>query len=123
MGDDAHYNGYTFTQRAVELIHAHASKGGDAPFFLYYALHNTHAPIEAPAKYVDLYNFSLEKRNHFDAMVSVVDSAVANVTQALKATGMWADTFFVWATDNGSPVDVGGSNEPLRGASVGGLIH
>ena len=53
-------------------------------FFLYFALHNTHSPIEAPARFVALYNFSLAKRNVFNAMVSVVDEAVENVTQALK---------------------------------------
>ena len=48
-------------------------------------------------------------------MVSVVDESVRNVTHALKAASMWDDTLFVWTTDNGSPVQVGGSNHPLRG--------
>ena len=42
-------------------------------------------PRVAPAEWVARYNFSLAKRNTFDAMVSVVDSTVANVTAALKA--------------------------------------
>ena len=53
----------------------------------YLALHNTHAPIEAPVEFSGLYHFDLEKRNTFDGMISVVDSAVANVTAALKANG------------------------------------
>ena len=163
-GDLEHYNAYTFTARAVELIHEHAaattasaasvasatssaSGGGSsssvdtthhsafatatatatatasppppprppAPFFLYFALHNTHGPIEAPRRFIDMYNFSLPLRNTFDAMVSVVDESVANVTRALRETGMWNNTLFVWATDNGSPVNVAGSNQPLRG--------
>jgi arylsulfatase A-like enzyme len=47
--------------------------------------------------------------------VSVVDEAVKNVTEAVKARGMWEHTLFVWTTDNGSPVQVGGSNHPLKG--------
>ena len=110
--DDAHYNGFAFADRAVQLIEQHDPA---TPFFLYYALHNTHSPIEAPAKYVALYNFSWKLRNVFDAMVSVVDDSVKNVTTALKAKGMWSTTLFIWATDNGTPVAVAGSNAPLRG--------
>lgn len=74
-------------------------------------------------------------------MVSVVDESVKNVTvvrlralqdsyavlrrawtpersdlllQALKHTGMWSSTVFVWTTDNGSPVQAGGSNHPRK---------
>jgi hypothetical protein len=44
-----------FTEHAVQLIEAHdVSK----PFFLYLALHNTHAPVEAPARFVNMYNGS-----------------------------------------------------------------
>merc|ERR1711879_616555 len=85
---------------------------------MYLALHNTHAPIEAPARFVSMYNFSADegkRKNVFFAMVSVVDETVKNVTAALKEKGMWNDTLLVWSTDNGSPVTVGGSNHPLRG--------
>jgi arylsulfatase A-like enzyme len=110
--DDTRYNGYTFTERAVDLIQAHNTS---TPFFLYFALHNTHGPIEAPQKYIDLYNFSFHTRNVFNAMVSVVDDSVKNVTTALKAKDMWSTALFIWATDNGTPVQTAGSNHPLRG--------
>ena len=48
-------------------------------------------------------------------MVSVVDESVRNVTDALVEAGMWNDTLLVWTTDNGSPVQVAGSNHPLKG--------
>jgi len=80
------------------------------------ALHNTHAPIEAPPRFIAQYShFADLKKETFSAMVSVVDESVRNVTEALKAASMWDDTLFVWTTDNGSPVQVGGSNHPLRG--------
>lgn len=52
------------------------------------ALHNTHGPIEAPPEYEAFYTYSDTKRNTFDAMVSVVDRTVKNVTDALKASNM-----------------------------------
>ena len=110
------YTGYRFNDAAVERISTHAAKYGDAPMFLYYALHNTHAPIEAEPKYLALYeNITDKLQRTFYAMVSTVDDAVLNVTQALKASGMWDNTVFVWMTDNGSPIQVAGSNYPLRG--------
>jgi arylsulfatase A-like enzyme len=47
-------------------------------------------------------SFPLKKQNVFDGMVSVVDSSVANVTNALKANAdMWSNTLLIWTTDNG----------------------
>jgi len=135
-GDLATYSGFIFTRRVVELIERHgtdadadadadASSGSassaDAsspPLFVYWALHNTHAPIEAPRRFLDLYPHLANdtKRQTFSAMVSVVDEGVANVTRALKSrAGMWERTLLIWTTDNGSPIQVAGSNHPLRG--------
>lgn len=47
-------------------------------------------------------------------MVSCVESTTKNVTDALRTAGLWKQSVFVWATDNGSPVNAGGSNHPLR---------
>jgi arylsulfatase A-like enzyme len=74
--------------------------------FRYLALHNTHGPVEAPEEFESLYTFPFALQNTFDAMVSVVDSTVANVTSALKSTGMWNTTLVIWTTDNGSPCEV-----------------
>jgi arylsulfatase A-like enzyme len=107
------YTAYEINDRAVGVIEAHPA---DAPLFMYLALHNTHAPIQAEQKYLDLYPDvadSLQQR--FWAMVSTVDDTVGNVTAALKARGMWDNTLLVWLTDNGSPIQVAGSNAPLRG--------
>eukprot|EP00730_Choanoeca_flexa_P004670 TRINITY_DN11768_c0_g1_i8.p1 TRINITY_DN11768_c0_g1~~TRINITY_DN11768_c0_g1_i8.p1 ORF type:complete len:519 (+),score=110.86 TRINITY_DN11768_c0_g1_i8:135-1691(+) len=112
FGRNGTYNGYTFTQRVVDLINGHDQS---KPLFIYHALHNTHSPIEAPQRFVDLYDFEQAKRNTFYGMMSVVDESVANVTAALKRTGMWNNTLLVWTTDNGSPVTVAGSNAPLKG--------
>eukprot|EP01083_Nonionella_stella_P085700 237700_1 len=110
------YDAYTFSSIAVDVINTHYQKyNEDQPLFLYYALHNTHSPIEAPERFVSMYNFNQSLRNRFDAMVSVVDETVLNVTTALRSSGLWNNTLFVWATDNGGWVTVAGSNKPLRG--------
>ena len=45
----------------------------------------------------------------------MVDETVRNVTSALHDAGLWERTVLVWCTDNGSPVNSGGSNFPLKG--------
>lgn len=49
------------------------------------------------------------------AMVSCVSEGTGNVTRALKKAGMWADTLFLWSSDNGGPQYWLGNNYPLRG--------
>ena len=132
-GGDAHYNGYTFTAEAVRVIEQFGREliKSEVPrppagqnwnessrkLFLYFAIHNTHNPTEAPVRFQQLYsNFaSWPTRQVFNAMVSTVDETALNVTEALRRAGLWQETLFVWSTDNGSPVAVAGSNYPLRG--------
>ena len=120
-GLDSTYTAMMFTARVVDIVKdagaavraaesaVERQRGGAtaaAPFFVYWALHNTHAPIEAPARFVSMYDTGDVKKDTFLAMVSVVDETVKNVTDALKAEGMWDNTLLVWSTDNGSPVQV-----------------
>ena len=44
------YTGITFAARTVALIEEHDPAA--APLFIYLALHNTHAPVEAPPECV-----------------------------------------------------------------------
>eukprot|EP01051_Picozoa_sp_SAG22_P008419 SAG22_NODE_639_length_8255_cov_13.659882_6_plen_351_part_00 len=117
-GDEAFYSGYLFTQKTVAYIDAHAKAGHAGPMFMYVALQNTHAPVQAPQRTIDTYmaaDASDLKKAVFSAQVSYVDETVANITAALEANQMWARTLLVWSTDNGSPVQVAGSNHPLKG--------
>jgi len=115
------YTGDSFSAYAVRAIERVPTDG--RPLFMYLALHNTHAPLEAPWSFVapfakpwaDEGGLHDGRRQNFNGMLSFVDETVANVTSALRRTGVWADTLLVWTTDNGSPVTVGGSNHPLRG--------
>jgi arylsulfatase A-like enzyme len=112
------YTGYDFTSKAVAVIKSHTTQRPDNPLFIYLALHNTHMPCQSPPEFFSLYHYKDARQNTFEGMVSTVDSTVKNVTTALRSSGLWARTLFVWATDNGSPVNGGGagSNYPLRGS-------
>ncbi len=116
FGKNGTYNGYVFTEKAINFITDHIKNNGDNPFFLYYALHNTHGPYESPDDMTALYNFNETLRNVFDGMATVVDNTVKNVTNKLKELNIWNNTLFIWTTDNGVPVNGAGSNYPLRGS-------
>eukprot|EP00750_Incisomonas_marina_P028583 INCI6776.3.p1 GENE.INCI6776.3~~INCI6776.3.p1 ORF type:complete len:662 (-),score=84.07 INCI6776.3:69-2054(-) len=126
LGQNGTYTGHLFSDAAVQVIHQHGARIREAekhrlasqPLFMYIALHNTHAPLEAPWPYVAPYAEKWPDDIHratFSGMVSFVDETVKNITDALVEEGMWNQTLLVWTNDNGSPVTVGGSNHPLRG--------
>ena len=108
-----------FAATAVGHIKAHSARFPGAGMFMYLALHNTHAPVEAPPEFqaqcAGVANLTYKLEKVFCGMVAAVDSTTKNVTDALKAAGMYEDTLIVWQTDNGSPIQVAGSNHPLRG--------
>ena len=107
------YTATRFADAAVDYITHHPPA---SPLFLYLALHNTHAPLEAEPQDLALYqNISWKKQQTYYAMTSAVDRTVGRVVAALKAKGMWENSLLVWTTDNGCPVQVGGSNGAFRG--------
>lgn len=111
------YTGTRFAGAAVDWITGHTSRFPGAPLFMYAALHNTHAPLQALPHFVAPYaNVSFGPQRNYYAMMATVDSAVANITRALREAGLWDNALVVVHTDNGAPVQVGGSNFPLRGS-------
>jgi arylsulfatase B len=95
------------------------------PLFLMWALHIVHAPLQVPRRFLEAYASVATddwRRQRYLAMVSYMDAAVANVTGALKARGMWQDTLLVLTSDNGGAVyrngSAGANNYPLRGGKA-----
>jgi arylsulfatase B len=124
LGSNGTYSGYIYSRRAVEVITEHGvhyNEGG-TPLFLYLALHNIHGPDEVTPEFLAQYDPEIwPARRTIDAMVSAVDSTLANVSAALTRSGMEEDTLTIVVSDNGGPIqEPGGSwspgnNFPSRG--------
>lgn len=110
------YSTQLFTEEAAALIAAHAPRKDEQPFFLYLAhqaVHIGNYPTarhpeywvdQAPARYIEPYAWVEDAgRRNLSAMVTAMDESVGNVTDALRAAGMWENTLLVFSTDNGGP--------------------
>lgn len=62
---------------------------------VYASLQVAHDPVESPQRFQDEYDPSTCPDVGQYAMNAVVDEAVKNVTEALKAKGMWDNTLLV----------------------------
>ena len=51
-------------------------------------------------------------------MMTALDESVANITDALRARALWANTVLLVVGDNGGPTFEGHSNHPLRGGKL-----
>ena len=96
------YSGYIYSDRAVEVITEHGLRhdSATAPLFLYLALHNIHGPDEVTDEFLARYDDGIwPARRTLDAMVSAVDSTVANVSTALERAGMAQNTLTILVSD------------------------
>ena len=84
------YNGYLFNDFALDVIDNHDTA---KPLFMYLAPANSHVPLQAPQRFLDLYpeDWYVDRRQ-YAAMCSFWDEIAGNVTNALKAKGMWENT-------------------------------
>ena len=66
---------------------------------LYLATANSHTPLEAPKKYLDMFpeDWYLDRRQ-YAAMCAFWDEVLGNLTNALKQSGMWENTLFVFSS-------------------------
>ena len=48
-------------------------------------------------------------------MVTAMDDFIGNVTEELKANGLYDNTIIIFISDNGGAVNLGASNAPLKG--------
>jgi arylsulfatase B len=130
------YEEYIFRDRVLSIIEAHDPS---TPLFLVYTPHVAHCPLQVPEDWLRRFQFDNDEsicqaqtpyifpgsstadykcRSQYHAMVSLLDEVLGNITDLLKARGLWEDTLMVLSSDNGGPsdpIESGSSNYPLRG--------
>lgn len=122
--------GYTTELLAAEAERWLRARNRSKPFFLYMPFNAPHAPLQAPAAYLDRYaSIADEKRRAYCAMVDCLDVAVGKVLEAARGAG---PTIVVFVSDNGGPRGSGADNGPLRagkatvfegGIKVPAIVH
>eukprot|EP00656_Telonema_subtile_P050320 TRINITY_DN6488_c0_g1_i1.p1 TRINITY_DN6488_c0_g1~~TRINITY_DN6488_c0_g1_i1.p1 ORF type:complete len:320 (-),score=72.22 TRINITY_DN6488_c0_g1_i1:158-1117(-) len=107
------YGAYMYSEFIVDVINNHDV---DTPLFVYHAWQEAHVPNEVPVEFTDP-SIDYPLRRTYEGMVHALDSGIENVTNALKAKGMYNNTLIVFSSDNGGRQDgeFGGNNYPLRG--------
>ncbi len=109
-----------FSDWSVDYIRQR--ENGDAPFFLYLAYNAPHTPIQPPAEWLERIK---EREPNIDdtragmvALIEHMDAGIGRVVDALKETGAWENTLFVFASDGGGHKPAGACNGDLRGTKT-----
>lgn len=100
-----------FGDEAVDFVNRHAKE----PFFLYLAFNAPHAPMQAPAHYLERFaNIPDEGRRIYAAMTAAMDDSVGRVMAALRTHGLEDNTIVIFLSDNGGAPQNYSDNQPLR---------
>ncbi|XP_028665579.2 N-acetylgalactosamine-6-sulfatase [Erpetoichthys calabaricus] len=87
-------------------------QSGSKPFFLYWAIDSTHAPVYSS----ELFH-GKSKRGRYGDAVMEIDYSVGKILQELKSLGIAENTFVFFTSDNGAALisapKQGGSNGPF----------
>lgn len=97
----------------------------DDPFYLYFAFHVPHTPIQGKQSLIDTYADKVKRgAKHINptyaAMVHSMDEAVGTVVEALERNGLTENTLIIFTSDNGGLTQRYGrldgftDNHPLR---------
>jgi len=111
---------FNYTDAATQFIRDHSPGGAreNVPFFIYYALDNTHEQVFYPSNWTD---FSL--RGDFGDAMHAYDWSIGRILDQLDASGLTEHVPTVYTTDNGGwrviPVDQAGQVGQFSGAWMG----
>ena len=111
--DEDGYVTHLLRDEAVELIDSYDS---DAPWFMHLSFTAPHTPLQAPDEsvqaYADIADFN---RRRVAAMMTEMDSAIADVLAAVTDRPDSDNTLIVFVSDNGGQLMAGSVNAPFRG--------
>lgn len=96
-------------EKAVDFI----DRNKEEPFFMYWAPNAVHTPMEASEE--DMKLFEGHPRQKLAAMTWSLDRAVGNITDKLKAEGIYDNTLIFFLSDNGGAHNNQSTNVPLKG--------
>jgi arylsulfatase A len=90
------------TDKALEVIDDHTTK----PFFLYFAYHTPHTPIQGHDSLVRYFNDkvqpdSIHNNPVYAAMVKSLDQSVGRILEKLEQHGLDDNTMIIFTSDNG----------------------
>ena len=119
------YEDEIFAEEVLLRINNHDPTTG--PFFLFWASHIVHEPLEVPQAYLDKFAFiDTKPRRLYAAMVNFLDDQIGRVVAALKAKGMWDNLLWMSSADNGGPIynsgGAGANNYPMRCVCFSGAV-
>jgi arylsulfatase A-like enzyme len=107
-----------FSDWAADYLRDRAEQPGQ-PFFLYLAYNAPHFPIEPPAEWLAKVQQRaprlLAPRAKNVALVEHLDDRIGRVLAALEETGLAANTFVAFTSDNGGSLPHFQNNDPWRG--------
>ena len=101
------------TQEAEQLIAEHDF---DQPLFLMLSYSAPHRPMQAPQDTLaEMAEFNDPAARVYAAMLAELDRGIARVQTAIEEAGATSDTLWVFLSDNGAALQLGGSNGELKG--------
>lgn len=111
------------TDEAIKVVEANKSR----PFFLYFAYHNPHTPIQAKTELIAHYEQKLAARPDikirnatYAAMIHSLDESVGRIVTKVDELGLGGNTLILFVSDNGGltqrygKIDNIADNSPLR---------
>ena len=125
-GDRVWRNGEYLTEVITEqAVATLRERDRERPFFLHVAYNAPHAPMHAPARYIDRFGGLTPARRIMAAMLAALDDGIGAIVSELDRQGVIDNTFVAFFSDNGPsrhPSNwLDGSMEPYYGASAGEL--
>ena len=95
------YSSTLWTRKVLETIEKY-DPASSVPQYFHIMYNAPHTPLEAPPPNVELCDHIADMdRRTFCGMVNTVDESIQTIQHALQHKGMWANTIFLWTSDNG----------------------
>ncbi len=121
--DEEGYSTNLIGQDAAAFI---TNRDPSKPFFLSLNFNAPHWPLNAHVSVIDWYEAntncsSRANRCIYMAQVDTLDEEIGRVIQTLDSEGITNDTIVLFFTDNGGYVNLGASNDPLKGGKLTGF--